>query len=252
MRELYDDGYIINTDYTLTDENGNNHNDDELKNKVTELKKNDKKMMDGAISDFRFAASQHQINIAAANTPVSSSSGRGFKNKIKKTQKKTNYKVIRGSGSIETLNIHQNDSTSSRKLYYDLNKFVLDSDDINKNICRLKYTNNSTTQLKPFKVSDPVKDMIIDVAKNTKFKMKSYMDLSEDDKIVFSDFCDKTHINIDLPSDHKKQENDYKILLGAHNSGNSQPILSYLFREFCGGKLKKQDYLDALKDLVEK
>ncbi len=254
LKQLYDDGYTINTDYTLTDENGDNHNDDDLNDTVKQLKKNDKKMMDTAITDFRQAASQHQINMAAANTPVSSSSGRGFKNKIKKIQKKqkkTNYKVIRGSGAIETLDIHQDYSSPSRKLYYDLNKFVLDADDINKNICRLKYMHNSSTQLKPFKVSDPVKDMIIDVAKDTKFKMKNYMNLTEDDKIVFSDFCDKTHINIDLPSDHKKQENDYKILKGAHDAGNSQPILAYLFRQLYSGKLKKQDYLDAMQDLIE-
>jgi hypothetical protein len=182
------------------------------------------------------------------------SSGTGFKSKLKKQIKKRRdiskpiYKIITGSGAISEKSNYENGTHIMRGEYYPVNKFMLSKNDLDHNLIRLKYQNGKS--LKPMKISDDNKIMIQDVAKHNKFNLVQYNKMSDNDKELFSKFCELSHINIDLPQNTKKAENDYKIYLGEYHAGNKMPLLNYVHNLFISKKITKEEYNKTINSMI--
>ena len=142
-------------------------------------------------------------------------SGDGFR------MKKINKKKIVGKGKTESKTI-------------EVNKFTVDMEKMNKNILSVKYTScrAMVPSLKPEKISDDVKSVILDILEK-KFNSKLFDKLMTDDQRIISNFVRSLKIqNINMDSFDQKYQREYELLLGEVNSGNSNQKVKMQLKQY--------------------
>ena len=135
--------------------------------------------------------------------------------------KKMNKKKIVGKGKTESKTI-------------EVNKFTVDMEKLNKNILSVKYTSCRAIvpSLKPEKISDDVKAVILDILEK-KFNSKLFDKLLTDDQRIISTFVRTLKIpNINMDSFDKKYQREYELLLGEVNSGNSNEKVKMQLKQY--------------------
>ena len=119
----------------------------------------------------------------------------------------------------------------------EVNKFTIDMDKLNKNILSVKYTSCRAIvpSLKPEKISDDVKAVIINILEK-KYNIKLFDKLLTDDQRIISTFVRTLKIpDINMDNFDRKYQQEYELLLGQVNSGNSnekvkQQLKQYILR----------------------
>ena len=135
--------------------------------------------------------------------------------------KKMNKKKIVGKGKTESKTII-------------VNKFTVDVEKLNKNILSVKYTScrAMVPSLKPEKISDDVKAVILDILEK-KFNSKLFDKLMTDDQRIISNFVRSLKIqNINMDSFDQKYQREYELLLGEVNSGNSNQKVKMQLKQY--------------------
>ena len=135
--------------------------------------------------------------------------------------KKMNKKKIVGKGKTESKTII-------------VNKFTVDMEKLNKNILSVKYTSCRAIvpSLKPEKISDDVKAVILDILEK-KFNSNFFDKLLTDDQRIISTFVRTLKIpNINMDSFDKKYQREYELLLGEVNSGNSNEKVKMQLKQY--------------------
>ena len=142
-------------------------------------------------------------------------SGDGFR------MKKMNKKKIFGKGKTESKTII-------------VNKFTVDMEKLNKNIFSVKYTScrAMVPSLKPERISDDVKSVILDILEK-EYNSKLFDKLLTDDQRIISTFVRTLKIpNINMDSFDKKYQREYELLLGEVNSGNSNEKVKMQLKQY--------------------
>ena len=119
----------------------------------------------------------------------------------------------------------------------EVNKFTIDMDKLNKNILSVKYTSCRAVvpSLKPEKISDDVKSVIINILEK-KYNINLFNKLLTDDQRIISTFVRTLKIpDINMDNFDRKYQQEYELLLGQVNSGNSnekvkQQLKQYILR----------------------
>jgi hypothetical protein len=229
----------------------------EMTLKSTNTQPSDVEMWDEYITEIKSKSLITKFKTKLKTYLNSFTYGSGFMNKAAKKKHKAKLKArprprynIIGRGAISP---DESQVTRTHKgKFLDLNKFVIDADRLSNNEVLIRYPKNGKKKGDIFQVSDDIRDMIMNIG-NNKFDMNRYMSLSKSDKKQFCKFCDMCHMDIGLPNDFEDEENQYKIYLGSHEAGNSEPILKYLLDQYVNKKtLSKINYLEALKIISQK
>jgi len=183
--------------------------------------------------------------------------GAGFTSKrLKKKMKKfihrpKNLKVIRGGGAV-ILNPQEKVSHkvfTKDKTFYELNKYIIDADQLKNNVCDIRYALNGK-KVRSFKCENGMKDMIIDLCNET-FSLSKYAKLKQDDKNSFLKFCENAHVDVGMSNSIADAETQYKVYEGELDAGNPAPMMMFLFDSFSKGKLSKPDYLNSLNEIYK-
>jgi len=168
--------------------------------------------------------------------------------------KKNKTKLIRGKGMIieEEIKIKKK---APKNLYgdndfYELNKFSINKKKLNENMCEMRYTLNSK-KFRTFNIPNKeIKNIIVGLGKNKEFSIVEYEKLNEDNKNFILKFCDTLHVNIGFSNCVKELEKQKDIYEGELNAGNPAPMLNFLLNAVFNGTLSKEDYLLAVKDMI--
>ena len=107
-------------------------------------------------------------------------------------------------------------------------------DKLNKNILCVKYTScrAMVPSLKPEKISDDVKSVILDIL-DKKYNSKLFDKLLTDDQRIISTFVRTLKIpDINMDTFDKKYQREYEILLGEVNSGNSNEKVKIQLKQY--------------------
>ena len=194
-------------------------------------------------------------------TTTTTTTGTGFGKKrgpYKKAQKLKNVKIIRGGGCSEILNESKTISTkksanrlTKNKQFYHLNKYIFDVDLFNnENVIELRYSLNGGKVRDLIVPNDDIKSIIADICVD-EFTIEKFNKLKKDEQSFIRKFAEKCHM--DLGNDISSIEDDvlnYEIYYGELEAGNSQPIIIFLFKSFCSGKLDKNEYLEAMENII--
>ena len=116
----------------------------------------------------------------------------------------------------------------------EVNKFTIDMDKLKKNILNVKYTScrAMVPSLKPEKISDDVKSVILDIL-DKKYNSKLFDKLLTDDQRIISTFVRTLKIpDINMDTFDKKYQREYEILLGEVNSGNSNEKVKIQLKQY--------------------
>ena len=116
----------------------------------------------------------------------------------------------------------------------EVNNFTIDMDKLNKYILSVKYTScrAMVSSLKPEKISDDVKAVILDVLEK-KYNSKLFDKLITDDQRINSTLVRTLKIpNINMDTFDKKYWGEYEILLGEVNSGNSNAKVKIQLKQY--------------------
>ena len=148
----------------------------------------------------------------------------------------------KNKGNLKTGNGLKVKKTGKEKIFgkgieskkMEVNKFTIDMDKLNKNILSVKYTScrAMVPSLKPEKISDDVKAVILDILEK-KYNSKLFDKLLTDDQRIISTLVRTLKIpNINMDTFDKKYQREYEILLGEVNSGNSNEKVKIQLKQY--------------------
>ena len=138
-------------------------------------------------------------------------------------------------------------------------KFFVDVKNLNSNILKLKYKsfNTPVPNFPPVKISDDVKQIIIQIIHNhTNEANKQFNKLSPEDKKLVQKFCSIVDCDIIKEvSDSKEQMmKKYEVLAGEIHAGNDSPVVKQMLKDvvielFQMKYITKHQYLDVISML---
>ena len=183
-----------------------------------------------------------------SSSPVSSTvatTGSGLKKKARTYKKPVSF--IIGSGPLK-----------QQTHYIQLNKFMIDIDKLeseNKLIMKYVKTRNTHNTIPRQHVSNPIRDIIIELARKSTFNKQLYDKLRPDEKLFIIDVTNKLHIDVGLNVNTIDQKQKvYDVLLGEVRSGNNNPMVIKQLKQLITDAIHKNEIplhqgLDILKEL---
>jgi hypothetical protein len=149
--------------------------------------------------------------------------------------------------------------------YVNFGKFVLHYPQLTEqNILNLKYPSlGPIPQLKPFEISEDMKDLIIDMIERQKLNDKLFNTLKEDEKkkiqkiITFSKLNKKLGVQkIDLNEENKEKMERFELVRGQYVAGNNsdsvkRELIELIYDFTKGGMIGEEDGRDILLSLLK-
>jgi hypothetical protein len=139
---------------------------------------------------------------------------------------------------------------------HDLGKFYLEKDKLENNILALKYksTRNTHPNLRLMRISNDVKEVIIDIIKG-KYDERLFRKLKPLEKDIVNNVVMLCKLPIDLdPNETKQFQKQYEILVGEYRSGNDNNEVKAKLKEYILyglnlGKIRRSEALNLLYEL---
>ena len=116
----------------------------------------------------------------------------------------------------------------------DIGKFTIDLDKLKQNILNVKYSScrGSVAGLKVERVSDDVKNVVMDIV-HDKFNSNLFKKTLTDDQRIVSNFVRTLKIkNVDMDDFDRAYQHEYELLLGEVNSGNSNEKIKKQLKQY--------------------
>ena len=139
---------------------------------------------------------------------------------------------------------------------FEIGKFYIDLGKLHNNILNVKYTScrGSVPNIKAERISDDVKDVILDIIRN-KYNSKLFDKLFTDDQRIIANLIKILRIPvINMDVFNKKYQHEYEILLGQVNSGNTNEkvklqLKKYILRGISENLIPRNQGLNQLLNL---